>query len=317
MRFATTATPVITRLEPRPPSDSAKHRARARKDLRRLVLTWCLSGRWHYAALLLSRTGHLLAREKYSAFAIDRVYANAPEGWGWVGRRLDRYLLNLPVHRGVRARFDFVVRNGTEAVDGLLAGGVERVAVLSVPCGLVRDLCTIYGALRGWRADLGERLVLYGLDLDFEGSVLEVARRRALEAAVPIRLVQASALDPRCWAWLAEREPVFAVINCIGLAPWLAPAELGRLLGRFAARLDPAGCVLVDRWNRGAHAAWGAAAEIHAHYHTDEEYRAHAAACGLVVAKTEILGPNEGMGYVLRRPTAGAGDPRGAGSTPG
>ena len=97
--------PGITRLERAPRSDSAKHRYRAGKDLRRLLWSWWLAGKWHYPVILISRTGRLLAQEKYSAFAIDRVYANTPDGWGWVGRRLDRYLLNLPVHRAVRARF--------------------------------------------------------------------------------------------------------------------------------------------------------------------------------------------------------------------
>ena len=97
------------------------------------------------------------------------------------------------------------------------------------------------------------------------------------------------------------------MINCIGLAPWLTPAELRGLLRRFAAHLHPAGCVLVDRWNRSVHAEWAEDAEIHVNYHTHEEYRDHAEACGFALLKCEVLGGNEGMAYVLQR----GSDPRG------
>ena len=292
----------ITRLQSVPHTEWAKHRYQATKDLRRLLLSWCMTGKWHYPFLLLSRTGYLLARDKYSAFSIDRVYANTPEGWGWIGRRVDRYLLDLPVHRAVRARFEFVVGNGTEIVEQLLAQRADRLAVLSVPCGLVRDLCTIYARLRLGHPDIAERLVLYGLDVDFEGNVLEEAQRRARQAGVPIHLIQANALHPRSWSWLSGQEPSFSLINCIGLAPWLKPWELRSLLERFADHLHPGGYVLIDRWNHGKHGKWGKGADIHANYHTREEYREHIQMCGFTLLKSEILGEDEGMGYVLQKP---------------
>src|SRR5262245_43907635 len=111
----------VVRLQTDRPAHWAKHRSRAKLDTRRLLRSWLLSGRWHYYFLLLSETGSLLAREKYSAFAIDRVYANQPAGFGWLGRRLDRFLLDLPVHRAVRDRMGFVTRNLTAAVRTLHA----------------------------------------------------------------------------------------------------------------------------------------------------------------------------------------------------
>src|SRR5262249_14065080 len=115
-----TMDPVIVRLEKAPRLEWAKHRSRARRDLRCLLHSWLLTGKWYYSFLLLSETGRLLAREKYSAFAIDRVYANDPAGFGWLGRRLDRYLLDLPVHRAVRDRFAFVTRNLAMAIESQL-----------------------------------------------------------------------------------------------------------------------------------------------------------------------------------------------------
>lgn len=294
----------IARLESAPRPEWAKHRRRATRDLGRLVLFWLLTGRWRYPILLLSQTGYLLAREKYSAFAIDRVYANTPDGWGWVGRRLDRYLLDLPVHQAVRARFEFVVQNATDVIERLLGQGADRLAVLSVPCGLVRDLYTIYMRLRPRHPEIADRLVLYGLDVDFEGNVLEEARRRALEAGVPIHLIQANALNPSSWSWLRETGTSLSLVNCIGLAPWLTPGELRALLARFWAHLRPAGYVLIDRWNHGRHGRWGEAADIHANYHTHDEYLEHIRSTGFRLLKSEVLGEAEGMAYLLQKQLA-------------
>ncbi len=290
----------ITHLEDAPTWDWAKHRHRATKDLRRLLLSWLLTGKWHYAFLLLSRTGYLLAREKYTAFSIDRVYANTPSGWGCIGHWLDRYVLNLPVHRAVRARFEFVVRHATEILDRQFTQTTTRLSVLSIPCGLVRDLCAIYNRLGLQHPNIIHRLTLYGLDLDFEGNVLQTALQRAQDAHVPIYLIQGNALHPKSWYWLAEKETSFSLINCIGLAPWLTPGELRTLLRRFAAHLQPAGHVLLDRFNPGKHGKWGKAADIYANYHTDDEYREHIQACGFTLLKSEVLGEDEGMGYILQ-----------------
>jgi hypothetical protein len=300
MLAKTVESPVV-RLLNAPKVEWAKHRSQARLALLALLRSWFLAGKWHYLFLLLSDTGYLLSREKYSAFAIDRVYADQPSGWGWLGRRLDRYILDLPVHRAVRDRFAFVTRSLAAAIHSQLADGTDRVAVLSAPCGLVRDLCTTYEMIRRQTPDVGRRLRLYGLDLDFEGRVLEEARRRARAVGVPIRLVQGDILDDTTWFWLGEQGVPFAVVNCIGLAPWLSPDELAGLLRRFAAHLRVGGYVLLDRFNRGKHNKLGEGAEIHARYHTDEEYRDYFRASGLILQACEPLGDGEGMGYLLRK----------------
>ena len=300
-----TMDPVIVRLEKAPRAEWAKHRSRARTDLRCLLHSWLLTGKWYYFFLLLSETGRLLAREKYSAFAIDRVYANDPAGFGWLGRRLDRYLLDLPVHRAVRDRFAFVTRNLAMAIESRLDSGLAAVSVVSVPCGLVRDLCTVYASLRLRHADVGQRLKFYGLDLDFEGRVLDEAQRRAQAADVPIQLVQSNALDESTWWWLHEQEGSLSVVNCIGLTPWLSPEELKSLLRRFAESLCDGGYVLLDRFNRGRHSRLGEEAQIHACYHTNENCLDYIRGSGLTVQSCEMLGDGEGIGYLLRKlPTA-------------
>ncbi|HYT89676.1 MAG TPA: class I SAM-dependent methyltransferase [Gemmataceae bacterium] len=288
----------IIRLESAPRSHWAKHRARARLGVGRLLRSWLLTGRWHYALLLLSETGRLLAREKYSAFAIDRIYANTPAGLGWLGRRLDRYVLDLPVHRAVRDRFAFVTRHLRAILQAELTAGAT-VRVLSVPCGLARDLCTVYAGLS---PALRRRVEFYGLDLDYEGRVLAETRRRTDTAGVPILLVQANALLDHTWSWLRTEAGPLSVINCIGLAPWLTPEELAALLQRFATHLRSGGHLLLDRFNRGRHSKLGADAEIHAHYHTEEIYRVAIDASGLIIADSTTLGESEGTAYWLRRP---------------
>src|SRR5262245_44140220 len=199
----------------------AKHRCQSRSSTRRLMLSWVLAGKWQHFFLMLSDTGSLLVREKYSARAIDRVYEHRPSGWGWLGRRLDRYILELPVHQAVRDRFAFVTRNLAAAIDAQLADGTAPVSVLSAPCGLARDLCTTYDKIRYHHRSAAMRMRLYGVDLDYEGRVLEAARQRALARAVPIQLVRANLLDDATWSWLREANGLFSVVSCIGLAPWL------------------------------------------------------------------------------------------------
>jgi SAM-dependent methyltransferase len=269
-------------------------------DMRQLLGSWFLSAKWQYYFLLLSDTGALLAREKYSAFAIDRIYADEPSGRGWLGQRLDRYLLDLPVHRAVRDRLAFVTRRLTGAVQEMLARDLGPVTVLSVPCGLGRDLGIVHGRLRDLDAGTARRLRLYGVDLDYEGRILDEARRRAQAAGVPVRLVQASILAEATWAWLRAEAGPLAAVNCIGLTPWLVPDELRALLATFALHLRPGGCVLLDRFNRGKHSNLGAAAEIHAHYHSDEVFRDAITASGLAVEACETFHGGEGVGYVLR-----------------
>ena len=291
----------ITRLIDEPKAEWAKHRARARKDLRRLLCSWFLSGRWHYLPLLLSDTGSMLAREKYSAFAIDRIYANQPAGRGWLGRRLDRYVLELPVHRAVRDRFEFVTLRMAKAIQSHLGDGGGQVNVLSVPCGLGRDLCNASGIIRRDNPDAIRRLRFIALDLDYEGRVLEEVRRRARAAGIQVQLVQANILDETSWTWLRDHGTPFSVVSCIGLAPWLSPDELKRLLQCFTNHLHIGGHILLDRFDRGRHSKLGEGAEILAHYHTDRAYREYLQMFGLTLQAREILGDGEGMIYLLQK----------------
>src|SRR5262249_30904963 len=153
------------------------------------------------------------------------VYANRPSGLGRLGRRLDRYLLDLPVHRAVRERFAAVTDRMTAAIESRLTERDGPVTVLSGPCGLVRDLCAVYEGVRRGHAEGVGRVRFFGLDLDYEGRVLSEARRRAGAAGVPVRLVRGNAMGESTWSWLREQAGPFAVVSCIGLAPWLRPEE--------------------------------------------------------------------------------------------
>jgi hypothetical protein len=292
----------LLRLVDDPRAEWAKHRARARKDLRHLLRSWLLTGRWHYFFLLLSDTGDLLIRQKYSAFATDRVYANEPGGWGWLGRKLDRYVLGLPVHRAVRERFAFVAQTLAEVVRQRLQASKQPVAVLSAPCGLVRDLCRVYAMVCSGTDAARDRVVFYGFDLDFEGRVLEVARQRAAAVGLPLHLVQANLLDDAPWHWLEERGFPLSIVNCIGLTPWLSEPELTTLLQRFAKHLGPGGYVLLDRFNRGKHSNLGEGAEIRAHYHSAQVYQDAFHASGLAIQACKPFGDEEGTGYLLQKP---------------
>src|SRR5687768_16174255 len=121
----------------------------------------------------LAREG--LERSGSYEFA-DHIYRGVPSGRGPFGRWLDKRLLQMPAARAFRFRY---VAARREIASFLLDRAATRIgdpiAVLSVPCGIPRELA---GAASDARARLGRvppGVTFYGLDLD--ATVLEKARQ--------------------------------------------------------------------------------------------------------------------------------------------
>ncbi len=105
----------------------------------------------------------------------DHIYRNVPSGKNRFGRRLDARLLALPAVRSFRNRF-LAARD--QLASFLQQHSGEALHVLSVPCGIPRELAEGAAIARRQSCDLG-RVVFHGLDLDSE--VLVKATRFALE----------------------------------------------------------------------------------------------------------------------------------------
>jgi SAM-dependent methyltransferase len=181
----------------------------------------------------------------------DHIYRGVPSGRGPFGRWLDARLLALPATQALRFRYSAV----RDALTGFL---LERLAdpadpavidVLSVPCGIPRELADAAAAVRARASEcreVGERMdrvVFHGLDLDPE--VLDEAR--AFAAARGLRGFEThlgDALERASYPSAAD------FIGCTGLGDFLDDGALGRLYAVLFDVLRPGGVLVTSGMER-------------------------------------------------------------------
>src|SRR2546430_5579534 len=101
-------------------------------------------GKYHllpvYALLTTSDLAREGIRNSGSFRFADHIYRNEPSGRYGVGRLLDRVLLKLRGARSMRSRFFHSRREILRAVREMSGVNTGPITVLSVPCGIARDL---------------------------------------------------------------------------------------------------------------------------------------------------------------------------------
>lgn len=173
---------------------------RSESILRRLVA----EGKYHllpvYALLTTSDLAREGIRNSGSFRFADHIYRNEPSGRYGLGRLLDRVLLGLRGARSMRSRFfhsrrevlravraiglseGMTMRFGSaaSAMPGIVESGgwkaqsdadrtsTNPIVVVSVPCGIARDLLEVAETLETAEPALREHLVFIGIDLDSE-----------------------------------------------------------------------------------------------------------------------------------------------------
>lgn len=166
----------------------------------------------------------------------DHLYANRASGRGWIGRALDRLLLSLPAARAMRRR----CCEATEAMRSSFASHREVCAgtsfrVLTVPCGLPRDVRDFADSVNDTHACGGTQIEYTGIDLDPE---VIIEARCFLNGSVlgAPRLLVGDALD-------ADAYPTggFHFIASTGLGEFLDDAQLVRFYGNVHRALAPGG----------------------------------------------------------------------------
>lgn len=107
----------------------------------------------------------------------DHVYRARPSGRFGVGYLLDAALLRMPAARSLRSRYihsrDMIVAE----VRRLAAIHGREIRVVSVPCGIARELVEAAAQLEAESSSLAERVRWFGIDLDPEP--LELSRELA------------------------------------------------------------------------------------------------------------------------------------------
>jgi SAM-dependent methyltransferase len=169
----------------------------------------------------------------------DHIYRNQPSGRGAAGRWLDARLLGLPAVRSFRSRY-------LAARDEVAAFILERwrpdsapIRVLSVPCGIPRELTDAADIVRARLGTLPSQVEFHGLDLD--AGVLDEAR--AFAATRGLSAFHTHHGD----ALVRSAYPDSAgCITCTGLAEFLDDDELAELYAVCWDVLEPGGRLITS-----------------------------------------------------------------------
>lgn len=251
-------------------SGSARYYNRTRRS-RSLPLAFLRRGRVLALPLYAALRRSDLAREGFDhsgsyRFA-DHIYRGQPSGRGAFGRWLDARLLSLPAVRSFRSRFE-AARDELAAFLRERAGSPGCLDVLSVPCGIPRELAEGYRAFRSSGAIPVARLRFHGLDLD--PAVLEEAKGfAAAQMLEPFIPHHGDAFDP------SVHPDGVDFVTCTGLAEFLDDEKLAQLYGIVFERLRPGG-VFVTSGMRGRPLSdyLLRLAELTVHYRTAPELEA-------------------------------------------
>jgi len=197
----------------------------------------------------------------------DHIYRDEASGAGWFGRWLDRRLLNLAASRAMRGRYLQAREEMDRAAQRYFAdGSATPFRILTVPCGIPRDVCDFAERLQSEHPEL-LRLVEYrGMDLD--PTVCAAAESflpgSALHGA---RVYQRDALDSASYT---ERQYHF--ISSTGLGEFLGDGDLTTFYANVFESLVPGGVFFTSATAfDGKSDALLRSFELHSHYRSQHD----------------------------------------------
>jgi SAM-dependent methyltransferase len=211
----------------------------------------------------------------------DHIYCNRPSGRYGIGPLLDKQLLNMEAVKSFRNRF-FMAR------DELCRFLQERhsrpgdLDVLSVPCGIPRDLIAGTEKFR-FLSGMPAGVRFHVLDLDED--VLREASLFGAKHGVPLIAHQGDALDVDVYGG------EFDFITSTGLGEFLDDVKLTSLYSIFWRVLRPGGVVVNSAMRRQRFSDYLLRlAELHVYYRSAEDLVTIASEAGFVQLATSIDG---------------------------
>jgi SAM-dependent methyltransferase len=189
----------------------------------------------------------------------DHIYRGEPSGRGRFGVWLDRRLLAMPAARAFRHRY---LAASDQLADLLVLREDRPLTVLSVPCGLPRELARGAALAKARRRGSLDGVTFHGLDLD--AVLLPQATRFALDQGLPnFHTHHGDALLRSSYDMPAD------FVACTGFAEFIDDAQLACLYGILFDVLRPGGCLVTSAMKR----YWASAyllrlAELDTHYRT-------------------------------------------------
>lgn len=249
-------------------------------------------GKFHllpvYALLTTSDLAREGIRNSGSFRFADHIYRNEPSGRYGVGRVLDRVLLKLRGARSMRSRFFHSRREILRAVTEMRGGSTgvrdgatvdDQLVVLSVPCGIARDLFDVAETL--WtNSALYEHVRFTGIDLDQE----------ALDLSWNLTQDHFDFEFRRADALAAESLPKNVdVIVSLGFGEFLSDDVLRDFYRRCHASLNAGGRFITSAMNRDRISDYLARelAELHTNYRSTEHITALLRSAGFSKIRTD------------------------------
>lgn len=185
-----------------------------------------------YGLLRLSDLAKEGAQHSGSFRFADHIYVGAPSGRTPFGRWLDARLLSMPAARAFRRRCDAAQRVMRQALE---CSDARTLRVLSVPCGIPRDLVELTRTLTRERPDLLVRLEYHGMDID--PHAIDVAREVTRDCgAATVRVHQGDALNESSYP-----TGPFDIVVSTGLGEFLDDDELAVFYACVHRVLAPGG----------------------------------------------------------------------------
>jgi len=222
-----------------------------------------------------------LAREGFEnsgsyGFA-DHIYKNRASGTYGVGRWLDHLLLGMRAVRAFRVRF-FRARDELSAFLRQRVQNGQQVHVLSVPCGIPRELVEAAKTCRNQGIPLAN-VRFHGVDLDCQ--LLQNAVAFAAESGITLLPHPGDALD------IATYQGKYDFITSTGFGEFLDNAQLTQFYSILREVLRPDGVFVTSSMRRTRMAGYLLdLAELRVHYRLADEIAALARTAGFADVAT-------------------------------
>ena len=261
-----------------PASAPLPNRTRRSASIPRRLMS---EGKYHllpvYALLTTSDLAREGIRNSGSFRFADHIYRNEPSGRFGVGRMLDRVLLKLRGARSMRSRF---LHSRLEILRAIEEVDYSRsVTVVSIPCGIARDLFDVAETLRRGDPDHYRQTSFIGIDIDPEPLTLS---RELTYGHDCFEFRCADALQPGTIPGGVD------VIASLGFGEFLADGTLYDFYRRCLSALKPGGRFITSAMSRDKVSDYLARelAELHTHYRSTQQLRALLTSAGFVQVRT-------------------------------
>lgn len=263
---------------PVPPSAPLPNRTRRSASIPRRLMS---EGKYHllpvYALLTTSDLAREGIRNSGSFRFADHIYRNEPSGRFGVGRMLDRVLLKLRGARSMRSRF---LHSRLEILRAIEEADYSRnVTVVSIPCGIARDLFDVAETLRRGDPEHYRQTSFIGIDIDPEPLTLS---RELTYGHDCFEFRCADALQPGTIPAGVD------VIASLGFGEFLADGTLYDFYRRCLSALKPGGRFITSAMSRDKLSDYLARelAELHTHYRSTQQLMALLSSAGFVGVRT-------------------------------